>query len=45
MAPSYIPLRDNQLLSETFLSTGFNFRDSGLDYLKWDILYNVIRVK
>jgi len=31
-----------QLLSETFLSTGFSFRDIGLDYLKWDTLYILI---
>jgi len=37
MASSYVPLRTKQLLSETFLSTGFSFLDIGLDYLKWDI--------
>jgi len=35
MAPSYVPLRAKQLLSETFLSTGFSFRDIRLDHLKW----------
>ncbi|KYN09207.1 hypothetical protein ALC57_18686 [Trachymyrmex cornetzi] len=39
MAPSYAPLRVKQLLSETFLSTGFSFRDIWLDHLKWDTLY------
>jgi len=39
MALSYVPFRGKQLLSETFLSTGFSFRDIGLDHLKWDILY------
>jgi len=39
MEPSYVPLRAQQLLSETFLSTGFSFRDIGLDHLKWDTLY------
>jgi len=39
MAPSYIPLRAKQLLSETFLSIGFSFRDIRLDHLKWDTLY------
>ncbi|KYN27915.1 hypothetical protein ALC57_02661 [Trachymyrmex cornetzi] len=38
MAPSYVPLRVKQLLSEIFLSTGFSFRDIWLDHLKWDIL-------
>jgi len=35
----YVSIRAKQFLSETFLSTGFNFRDIGLDYLKWDTLY------
>ncbi|KYN21837.1 hypothetical protein ALC57_05780, partial [Trachymyrmex cornetzi] len=39
MAPSYVPLRVKQLLSETFLSTGFSCRDIWLDHLKWDTLY------
>jgi len=39
MAPSYVPLRAKKLLSETFLSTEFNFRNIGLDHLKWDTLY------
>jgi len=41
MAPSYVSLRAKQLLSETFLSIGFSFRDIELDHLKWDILYNL----
>jgi len=39
VVPSYVPLRAKQLLSETILSTVFNFRDIGLDHIKWDILY------
>jgi len=39
MASSYVLLRVKQFLSETFLSTGFSFRDIGLDHLKWDTLY------
>jgi len=39
MAPSYVPLRVKQFLSETFLSTGFSFQDIGLGHLKWDTLY------
>jgi len=39
VVPSYVPLRAKQLLSETFLSIEFSFRDIGLDHLKWDILY------
>ncbi|KYN21999.1 hypothetical protein ALC57_05611 [Trachymyrmex cornetzi] len=39
MAPSYVALQVKQLLSETFLSTGFSFRDIWLDHLKWDTLY------
>ncbi|KYN21847.1 hypothetical protein ALC57_05771, partial [Trachymyrmex cornetzi] len=35
IAPSYVPLRIKQLLSETFLSTGFSVRDIWLDHLKW----------
>jgi len=35
-----VPLRARQLLSETFLSTEFSFRDLGLDHLKWDTSYN-----
>ncbi|KYN09204.1 hypothetical protein ALC57_18683, partial [Trachymyrmex cornetzi] len=42
MAPSYAPLRVKQLLSETFLSNGFSFRDIWLDHLKWDTLYMYI---
>jgi len=34
MAPSYVHLRAKQLLSETFLSTGFSFRNIELDHLK-----------
>jgi len=34
MTPSYVPLRAKQLLSETFLCTGFNSRDIGLGHLK-----------
>jgi len=34
MASSYILLQAKQLLSETFLSTGFSFRDIGLDLLR-----------
>ncbi|KYN14900.1 hypothetical protein ALC57_12892 [Trachymyrmex cornetzi] len=41
MAPSYVPLRVKQLLSETFLSTGFSFQDIWLDHLKWDTLYTL----
>jgi len=41
MTPSYVSLRAKQFLSETFLSTGFSFRDIGLDNLKWDTLYIV----
>jgi len=32
------PFEPNNL-SETFLSTGFSFRDIELDHLKWDTLY------
>jgi len=39
IAPFYVPFRAKQLLSETFLFTGLNFRDIGLDRLKWDTLY------
>jgi len=39
MASSYVPLRAKQLLSETFLTTGFSFRNIGLDHLKWNTLY------
>jgi len=39
MASSYVSLRAKQLLSEIFLSTGFSFRDIGLDHLKRDTLY------
>jgi len=45
MVPSYVSLRAKQLLSETFLSTGFSFRDIGLDHLKWDNLYIVWKVE
>ncbi|KYN17759.1 hypothetical protein ALC57_09948, partial [Trachymyrmex cornetzi] len=41
MAPSYVPFRVKQLLSETFLSTGFSFQDIWLDHLKWDTLYKL----
>jgi len=41
MASSYVPKR---LLSKTFLFTGFSFRDTGLDHLKWDTLYKIIKV-
>jgi len=34
MTPFYVPPQAKQLLSETFLSTGFSFRDIGLDHLK-----------
>jgi len=37
--PSCVLLRAKQHLSETFLFTGFSFRDIGLDHLKWDTLY------
>jgi len=43
LASSYVPLRVKLLLSETFLSIGFNFRDIGLDHLKWDTLYTGFR--
>jgi len=39
MASSYVSLRAKQLLSKTFLSIGFSFRDIGLNPLKWDTLY------
>jgi len=42
MAPSYVSLRTKQLLSETFLSTGFSFRDIGLDHLKHPV-YSVFK--
>jgi len=42
MVLSYVSLRTKQLLSETFLSTGFSFRNIGLDHLKWDTLYMYI---
>ena len=42
MVLSYVSLRTKQLLFETFLSTGFSFRNIGLDHLKWDTLYMYI---
>ena len=39
ITPSHVPLEIIQLLSETFLSAGFSFRDIWLDHLKWDTLY------
>jgi len=44
MVPSYGPFETKQLLSETFFSPGFDFRDIRLDELKWANLYIYIYI-